>query len=69
MIKEKCEKLLSELDYIIAQMKMLEEIHKDVPEIMEIKEELERIFLKLKLFTNNLDKKDERVVEICEGSK
>jgi len=59
LIKEKCEKLLSDLDFVIAQVKMLGEIYSDVPEIAEIGEDLERIFLKLKLITNNLDKKNE----------
>jgi len=59
LIKKKCEKLLSDLDFIMAQLKMLGEVYGNVPEIAEIGEDLERIFLKLKLITNNLDKKNE----------
>ncbi|MCD6575827.1 MAG: hypothetical protein J7K73_01555 [Nanoarchaeota archaeon] len=62
-IKEKYEKLLRELDLIIAQMKMLGEIYAHTyPEIEEITEEFERMYLKFKLFLRNIreDKKNER---------
>jgi len=53
----KLEKILSDLDFTIAQLKMLSEANGDTPELMELTEELERAYRKLKLIAIKNEKK------------